>query len=321
MRWLLKLRKKDFHIVRRNLNRHHSCSANSSDVNSVCSELSRKLQNVGIEREESNLSAEYIIAHVLGKKMFHQVSKKQIITETQLARIKQLAMRRLERMPIQYVIQEWDFHEFTIKLCPPVLIPRPETEELVQYVIQDVEESRTCQKFLEVGCGSGAVTLCLLAKLPWMAAVACDINDVACHLTVENLTRYKVQGRANVLNVDFKSQENIQLISRLGPFDFIISNPPYIPTADIDDLDPEVKRYEDRQALDGGQDGLDFVRRLISVAPMLLKKEGKLWLETGLEQHKKIKDFIHDNSAKELEFIKSLVDFKDRERFCLIQKR
>ncbi|XP_062593718.1 MTRF1L release factor glutamine methyltransferase-like isoform X2 [Saccostrea cucullata] len=319
MRWLLKFKRKDFHIIR-NFNRHQLCCTKPGDVKNVCAELSRKFQNVGIEKEESHLSAEYIIAHVLGKKMFHQIPKKQIITETQIDKIKQLAMRRLQRMPVQYVIQEWDFHEFTIKLSPPVLIPRPETEELVQHVIQDVEENMTSQKFLEVGCGSGAVTLCLLAKLPLISAVACDISDIACHLTMENLTRYQVQGRANILNVDFRRQENIQLISGLGPFDFIISNPPYVPTADIDDLDPEVKRYEDKLALDGGEDGLDFIRHLLSVAPMLLKKGGKLWMETGIEQHEKIKDFITDHPGKELEFVKSFVDFTNRERFCLLQK-
>lgn len=223
-------------------------------------------------------------------------------------------------MPLQYVLGEWDFHEFTVKLSPPVLIPRPETEELVQFVLQDTGHDKTSQKFLEVGCGSGAVTLCLLSKLPWMNAVACDISKDACNLTIENLSRYQVEKRACVLNRDFKSLETIQMISELGPFDFIISNPPYIPTAHLDDLDPEVKKYEDRLALDGGQDGLDFVRHLIAVSPLLLEKEGKLWLETGLEQHGLIGDAINNNSVGQLRFIKSMKDFTNRERFCLIQK-
>lgn len=292
----------------------------STEVNQLCGDLTKEFQNVGIEKTESRLSAEFIIAHVLGKKMFHQVSKRTTVLETQLMEIKELAKKRLERMPLQYVLEEWDFREFTLKLSPPVLIPRPETEELVQFVLQDIGNDETSQKFLEVGCGSGAVTLCLLSKLPWMKAVACDISKDACNLTIKNLSRYQVEKRAKVLNRDFKNAETIQMISELGPFDFIISNPPYIPTAHLDDLDPEVKKYEDRLALDGGQDGLDFVRHLIAVSPLLLKKKGKLWLETGLDQHRLIENTINNNSVSELKFIKSIVDFTNRERFCLIHK-
>lgn len=292
----------------------------STEVNQLCGDLTRKFQNVGIEETESRLSAEFIIAHVMGKKMFYQVSKSAKIPETQLKEIKDLAKKRSERVPLQYVLGEWDFCEFTVKLAPPVLIPRPETEELVQFVLQDMAQHEISKKFLEVGCGSGAVTLCLLSKLPWMRAVACDISKDACNLTIENLSRYHVDKRASVLNRDFKSPETIQLISELGLFDFIISNPPYIPTAHLDDLDPEVKKYEDRLALDGGQDGLDFVRHLIAVSPLLLKKEGKLWLETGLEQHHLIENAINNNSDNELRYIKSMKDFTNRERFCLVQK-
>ncbi|XP_055999122.1 MTRF1L release factor glutamine methyltransferase-like [Ostrea edulis] len=187
-------------------------------------------------------------------------------------------------------------------------------------MIQHVGQNKSCRTFLEVGCGSGAVTLCLLSKLPWMTAVACDISRVACDLTLENLTKHQVQGRAVVLNMDFKSAETMQYLSRLGPFDIIVSNPPYIPTADIDDLDPEVRRYEDRGALDGGTDGLDFIRHLLAVSPMLLKKNGRLWLETGLEQHKTIQSIINSDSNCALEFVKSIEDFTRRERFCLIER-
>lgn len=292
----------------------------SNEVNQLSADLTRKFQNVGIEKTESRFSAEFILAHVMGKKMFYQVSKSAKIPGTQLKEIKELAEKRSERMPLQYVLGEWDFHEFTVKLAPPVLIPRPETEELVQFVLEDVGQDETYKKFLEVGCGSGAVTLCLLSKLPWMKAVACDISEDACNLTIENLSRYHVDKRASVLNRDFKSPDTIQLISEHGPFDFIISNPPYIPTAHLDDLDPEVKKYEDRLALDGGQDGLDFVRHLIAVSQLLLKKEGKLWLETGLEQHNLIENAINNHSVGQLKFIKSMKDFTNRERFCLIQK-
>ncbi|XP_022302627.2 MTRF1L release factor glutamine methyltransferase-like [Crassostrea virginica] len=296
-------------------------SSKSIDVNQLRVELTKEFQSVGIERRESLLSAEYIIAHVLGKKMFHEVSRKTMIPKAQWLQIKELAKKRSERMPLQYVLGEWDFHDFTVKLSPPVLIPRPETEELVEYVLQDVGPDRSCQKFLEVGCGSGAVTLCLLSKLPWITAVACDISREACDLTTENLTKYQVDGRAVVLNMDFKDSETIQRICELGPFDFILSNPPYIPSADIDHLDPEVKTYEDRRALDGGQDGLDFVRHLLAVSPPLLKTNGKLWLETGLEQHGLIKKMIDSKPEQNMTFLQSLEDITNRERFCLIQKR
>ncbi|XP_037088199.1 MTRF1L release factor glutamine methyltransferase-like, partial [Pollicipes pollicipes] len=161
-------------------------------------------------------------------------------------------------MPVQYIIGEWDFCDVTLKLRPPVFIPRPETEQLAQLAAERLRQ-RGGDRLLEVGCGSGALSVALLHWLPDVSAVAVDQSADACRLTEENAARLGVEDRLRVYNATLTEDglpgEHRQL------YDLVVSNPPYLTTAELRRLQPEILLYEDRAALDGGPDGLRVTRR------------------------------------------------------------
>ncbi|XP_045153542.1 MTRF1L release factor glutamine methyltransferase isoform X3 [Echinops telfairi] len=149
---------------------------------------------------EARQSSEYIVAHVLGAKTFQSLRpalRSQPLSPRQLGRIQELSSQRLQRMPVQYILREWDFRGLTLKMAPPVFIPRPETEELVTWVLE--EEARRPHAggvegsplILEVGCGSGAIALSLLSQLPQSRAVAVDKGEAAICLAQENAQSYE----------------------------------------------------------------------------------------------------------------------------------
>lgn len=154
---------------------------------------------------EARESSQYIVSFVLGAKTFQSLDSKSLytpLTAVQQEQIQQLSHKRLQRMPVQYVLGEWDFQDLTLKMRPPVFIPRPETEDLVSLVVE--EEFQRCENsalcfpvpvphpvILEIGCGSGAIALSLLCKLPQSRVIAVDKEEAAVDLTRENAQRYK----------------------------------------------------------------------------------------------------------------------------------
>ncbi|NWH76211.1 HEMK1 methyltransferase, partial [Piaya cayana] len=212
------------------------------------------------------------------------------LTTVQQEQIQQLSSKRLERMPVQYVLGEWDFQDLTLKMRPPVFIPRPETEDLVSLVVE--EESQKHGKnsglcfpdraphpvILEVGCGSGAIALGLLSKLPQSRVIAVDKEKAAVDLTRENAHRLQLQDRIHIIQHEVSYGSAKQLLL-WGPVDFIVSNPPYVFHEDMASLDAEILRYEDLDALDGGDDGMRVIKTILALAPSLLKDSGSVFLE------------------------------------------
>ncbi|NXN22635.1 HEMK1 methyltransferase, partial [Nycticryphes semicollaris] len=242
---------------------------------------------------EARESSEFIVSFVLGAKTFQSLNSESLyapVTALQQEQIKQLSIKRLERMPVQYVLGEWDFQDLTLKMRPPVFIPRPETEDLVSLVVE--EESRKHEKnsglcfpflvprplILEIGCGSGAIALSLLRQLPQSQVIAVDKEKAAVDLTRENAHRLQLQDRIHVLHHDVSCDSAEQLLL-WGPIDFIVSNPPYVFHEDMASLDTEILRYEDLDALDGGDDGMRVIKTILSLAPSLLKDSGSVFLE------------------------------------------
>uniref|UniRef100_A0A8D0EKK1 peptide chain release factor N(5)-glutamine methyltransferase n=1 Tax=Strix occidentalis caurina TaxID=311401 RepID=A0A8D0EKK1_STROC len=235
---------------------------------------------------EARESSEYIVSFVLGAKTFQSLNSKSLytpLTAVQQEQIQQLSNKRLERMPVQYVLGEWDFQDLTLKMRPPVFIPRPETEDLVSIVLE--EESRKCEKnsglcfpvpvphpvILEIGCGSGAIALSLLCKLPQSRVIAVDKEEAAVDLTRENAYRAGSDS--------FSFLGSAKQLLFWGPIDFIVSNPPYVFHEDMACLDTEILRYEDLDALDGGDDGMRVIKTILALAPSLLKDSGSVFLE------------------------------------------
>ncbi|XP_063104990.1 MTRF1L release factor glutamine methyltransferase isoform X2 [Cavia porcellus] len=232
---------------------------------------------------EARESSEYIVAHVLGAKTFQSLQPvlwTQPLTPQQLQSVQELCSYRLQRMPVQYILGEWDFQGLSLKMTPPVFIPRPETEELVEWVLEEKAQGLHAMgahggpRILEVGCGSGAISLSLLTHLPESQVIAVDKEEAAISLTCENAQRLQLQDRIWIVHFDVTSERSWTHLLPGGPVDLVVSNPPYIFHQDMGQLAPEIRSYEDPVALDGGEEGMDIITKILTLAPQLLKNSG-----------------------------------------------
>ncbi|XP_021360335.1 hemK methyltransferase family member 1-like [Mizuhopecten yessoensis] len=271
---------------------------------------------------EAKESVQLIIASVLGHKMIHDVSEELMLNENQTARIAEMCRKRYKRMPVQYIIEEWDFHDLTLKMRPPVFIPRPETEELAQLAYNDIKKKQDSSKpirILELGSGSGAISVYLLNKLPQSEVVAVDRSGEACALTGENAECTGVQKRLTTLLMDYSRPESLPTLRSHGLYDLVIANPPYIPTDEIETMETELTRYEDPHAFHGGKDGLDYVRIILSMSTQLLKPNSALWFEVGLGHCDAIRSEVTKEPIHGLRFCSAVKDFTNRDRFCVLR--
>lgn len=268
-------------------------------------------------------SAEYIIAHALGRKTLFRVRPDTVLSEAQAKEIMTLCKMRLTRMPVQYILGEWDFQDVTLKMKPPVLIPRPETEELTELCSTSLGSllTREGDAFLEIGPGSGAITVSLLKQFPELQAVAVDISEDACQLTKTNAELTGTSDRLTLIHGDLMAEDVFENLLKFRPFCLAVSNPPYITTAEMDKLQEEIKCFEDHRALHGGEDGLDLVRGVLMRCSQLLQPQGHLWLEVGESQPPLVEKFTSDSNrwrglSKRLIYQKTVTDINGKPRFC-----
>ncbi|XP_038552682.1 MTRF1L release factor glutamine methyltransferase isoform X1 [Micropterus salmoides] len=282
---------------------------------------------------EPDHSSRYIIAYLLGAKTIESLEEGKLtefLSQEKTEQMWKLCTRRLSRMPVQYVIEEWDFRDLTLKMRPPVFIPRPETEELVELVLTDLKRKPgtgvgadaqyTC---LEVGCGSGAISLSLLKSLPQLKAIAVDQSQNAVDLTRENAFRLGLQDRLQIYQIDvMRDAETV--LSLCSPVSALVSNPPYLFSEDMTSLEPEIfsyciPRFEDHAALDGGKDGLKVIRQILSLAPQILSNHGRVYLEVDPRHPVLIRQWVEANVA-EMHYVETRHDITGRPRFCILQK-
>ncbi|XP_037304060.2 MTRF1L release factor glutamine methyltransferase [Pungitius pungitius] len=277
---------------------------------------------------EPDHSSRHIIAYLLGAKTIESLERRKLteflspeITEQMWS----LCSRRLSRMPVQYVIEEWDFRDLTLKMRPPVFIPRSETEELVELVLTDlemrpgpgagVEAPHTC---LEVGCGSGAISLSLLKSLPQLKVTALDQSQDAVDLTGENAIRLGLQDRLQVYHLDvIKDADTV--LSLCHHVSTLVSNPPYLFSEDMNTLEPEIFRFEDHAALDGGTDGLKVIKQILTLAPQILSNHGRVYLEVDPRHPPLIRRWVEAN-VQEMCYEETRHDASGRPRFCILRR-
>ncbi|KAM3620991.1 uncharacterized protein V6R79_004560 [Siganus canaliculatus] len=278
---------------------------------------------------EPDHSSYYILAYLLGAKTIESVEKGQLtefLSREKTEQMWKLCTKRLSRMPVQYVLEEWDFRDLTLTMRPPVFIPRPETEELVELVLASLEKKihagvgadaqHTC---LEVGCGSGAISLSLLKSLPQLRAFAVDQSQDAVELTRENAERLSLQDRIQVHHIDVLKHAET-LVSLCGPVSTLVSNPPYLFSDDLMSLEPEVFRFEDHAALDGGKDGLNVIKQILTLAPQILTDQGRVYLEVDPRHPPLIRRWVEAN-VEEMHYVETRHDITGRPRFCILQRK
>lgn len=225
--------------------------------------------------------------------------------------ISSVLKRRAFGEPIQYILGKTEFMGFNFRLTKDVLIPRPETEILVEQVIRHItRKTPRANRILELGTGSGCIAISLAKFLPQVEIDATDVSGEALRIAEEN-------AKINNASVNFIESDLFDSC-RLKPktYDLIVSNPPYIPTKEIEKLQSEV-RQEPAIALDGGSDGLYFYRKLVKLSPKYLKDKGILIMEMGFNQHKKIKNIFKNYSN--FEIIGVIKDYNNLERVIVAQ--
>ncbi len=254
---------------------------------------SKILREAGIA--EADLESWYLLEEVCQiTRSDYYMHQQDELSEEQQNSFQTLLKERAKRIPLQYLLGKQEFMGLTFKVNTNVLIPRQDTEILVEEACKDLKEG---QQVLDVCTGSGCIVISLMKQIPGLRGTGVDISKQALLVAMEN-------GKTHGVEVDwFRSDlfENVE-----GTFDMIVSNPPYIPTNVIETLQPEVRDYEPFEALDGREDGLYFYRKIIAEAAFYLNENGMLLLEIGYDQGEAVASFMRRAGFRDIEIKKDL---------------
>jgi len=255
------------------------------------------LEQKGIESPRMN--AELLLADVLNcKRLELYLMYDRPLTEKELTEYRDYLKRRSTFEPTQYIIGTVEFYGLEFKVSPVVLIPRPETEILVESVINSVHKEKKLQ-IMDIGSGSGNISIAIAINLPNADVTGIEISKPAILIAEENLKKYDCNQRVSFLNYDILNVNRDELTD----FDFIVSNPPYVSKEDYGKIQKEILNYEPNIAITDFYDGFKFYRKIISLAAQILKPNGKLFLEIGQGQSKKINEIMKENNFKEVSIV------------------
>ena len=252
------------------------------------------------------LDSEILLSNVLNKareKILVNLDQK--ITQKNILKFKKYIERRSKYEPVAYILEEKEFWSKKFIVNKDTLIPRPETELLVEKLVKIFMGKNI--SILDIGTGSGCIILSLLINLKKSIGLGVDVSKKAILIAIKNAKRHELFNRVKFLNKSFES-----IFSK--KFDLIVSNPPYIERKSIKNLSEDIKRFEPKIALDGGNDGLDLIKKVIYKSKRFLKINGMLALEIGNEQIKKVSKILIDNNFRIIHVIK---DYKNNVRCVL----
>jgi release factor glutamine methyltransferase len=211
----------------------------------------------------------------------------------------ELLARRLKREPIAYILGEWEFYSLPLAIRPPTLVPRPETEHLVELALELLP--KTDVRILEIGTGTGCIPIALVHQHPKLHAISADIKPYNLELARENAVRHNLDNR-----IEFIQSDLFENVGESTPFDLICSNPPYVPDTDWDTLSDDIRVYEDRDALTSGDDGLDLIRKLIAQAQHYMLPNAPLLIEIGASQAPAVAVLLEEHGFHDINFRKDL---------------
>lgn len=257
--------------------------------------------------ESPRLQSELLVGHALGlQRMQLYVQFERLLTEAELETVRPLLRRRAQGEPLQYIMGWTEFHGLRLKVDRRALIPRPETELLVERLIE--RNVISAGRILDLGTGSGAIALALAKQYPEAKVVAVDSSEAALELARENAAQSGLAERVEYIRSDWFSA-----VPSEARFDLIVANPPYLSAEETAATAPEVKNFEPASALtSGGPDGMQDLERIIAAAKDFLAPGGLLALETGISQHPTLLARAREAGFPEPE---SLRDLTGRDRF------
>ena len=240
------------------------------------------------------LSAELLLSHVLGLKrieLYTQYNK--VVVPEQLDRLRDLVKRSGEHEPVAYLVGRTEFYSIEFEVTPDCLIPRPETELLVQRSIEFLRKRTGPQQVCDLCTGCGVIAVAIAKNVPDAKVMATDISESALAVAARNIEKHKLAGRIELRHGDLFEP----LVPQLDMFDLIACNPPYVSAPEYEALDRNVKDYEPRIALYAGQDGLDLYRRIVEKVREFLKPDGLLLLEIGYQQGPAVRELLEQTGV------------------------
>ncbi|MEN8128210.1 MAG: peptide chain release factor N(5)-glutamine methyltransferase [Planctomycetota bacterium] len=267
--------------------------------------------------DSPRLSAELLLCDVLGLERIQLYTLyDRVVQPPQLAALRAMVKRAGEQEPIAYLVGRCEFYSLPLTITPDCLIPRPETEGLVEKAVHFLREREGTQHVLDLCTGSGCIAAAIAKNVEDSKIVATDLSDAALKVAAENMEKLKLTERVKVLCGDLFDP----IIEGLDAarFDLIVSNPPYVSEAEYAALDKNVKEYEPANALLAGADGLDVYKRILENVDDFLKPDGVLMMEIGYAQGPAIRELLENSGVFKTITIEK--DFANNDRIAIAQK-
>ena len=265
---------------------------------------------------EPRTSAEVLLAHVLGEdRLFLYLNYDRPMETSELTAYRASIKRRLEGEPNQYITGLQEFWSLPLRVSPDVLIPRPETEVLVEAVLEFLAKTEPTVDILDLGTGSGAIAIALARELPTARIVATDLSMAALQLAQENAKSNQVDDKIFFIQGDMFAA----IPGGSQKFTVVVTNPPYVSDAEILKLPREIRDFEPHHALEGGPDGLEVIRRIIAEAPAVLSPAGALIMEMGADQAESVPALVKD--SQNYESYRIVKDYSELDRVLVAVKK
>jgi release factor glutamine methyltransferase len=250
-------------------------------------EATQVLRRAGVP--EARREAASLLAHVIARDRTYIITHaERALSPSDTRRFGEYVERRAQGEPLQYITGHQEFFNLDFEVTPDVLIPRPETELLVETALRLLSAGNTPPRICDVGTGSGCISITILHERPSAYGVGLDISEAALRVAARNAARHQARERLAFVASDCFAA----LDARAAPFTMIVSNPPYVAEEAFSGLQREVREHEPRVALTPGADGLCVIRRLLIDAPRFLDAGGHLLMEIGFDQHRAVEELI-----------------------------
>ena len=270
--------------------------------NNLYLDIRQQLRKAGIEA--ATLEARELVCFGTGKSREDLARDGGLYASPELeSQVRSLVDRHLAGEPVAYLIGEWEFYGLPLDISRDVLIPRPDTEVLAGQAIEYIQTLGECRG-LDLCAGSGCIGLAVASQAPQARVVLGEYSDAALKICRQNIRRNGLTGRVVPMQADAREKPE----RALGEFQCIVSNPPYIPRADLETLDASVKDYEPHLALDGGEDGLDFYQTISGKWKEALAPGGRLYFEVGIGQADTVLRIMRAQGFGDIQIVKDLHD-------------